>query len=150
MSVNEELLQKHFENNRYRVRQIWDEDVEPTDPHDNPMAMMMFADSDTEAMAEIERRSPTTAEAMRRNDQNAERREADLEARAQEILAKSERGERLTNEERGILVRTHHAYNVYDDPDSNAPTGIVITDQIGDGKHHADWEHEEGLARIGL
>lgn len=150
MSVNEDLLQKYFENDRYHVRGIWDEDVEPTDPHDNPLAMMMFADSDAEAMAEIERRSPTTAEAMRRNDANAEKREADLEARAQEILAKFERGERLTNKERGILVQTRHAYNVYEDPDSNAPTAIVITDHIGDGKAHADWETEEGLARIGL
>ena len=69
--------------------------------------------------------------------------------RAKEIIARSDRGDRLTNEERGFLVKTGYAHNVYDDPDSNRPTAIIIK-SAGDGKAHADWETEEELARLGL
>lgn len=67
--------------------------------------------------------------------------------RVKEIVAKSDAGDKLTNGELDFLVETGHAYNVYDDPDSNRPTGIVIRTV---GKPHADWETEEGLACLGL
>lgn len=149
MEINKELLEKHRKENRHNIRGIWDEEVNPTDTHDNPLALSMFFDgTDEEYMATIEERSPTTAEAIRRNRQSAEQEKADLDAKARAILAKPE-SERLTNEEMDTLCAAGYAYQVFDDPDSNRPTGIVVG-QRGDGKPHADWETEEGLAKIGL
>lgn len=60
------------------------------------------------------------------NEQHGEQQDREDDDRVKEIIAKSDRGDRLTNEEQYFLVETGHAYNVYDDPDSNRPTGIVI------------------------
>lgn len=150
MKINEGLLKKHFVHDRYHIRGIWDEEANPTDSYDNPSALSMFFDgTDEEYMAIVEERSPTTAEAIRRNWQAAEHKAADLEAKAQAALGKVDRDEHLTNAERDVLVQAGYAYQVFDDPDSNRPTGIVIGTR-GDGKPHADWEHEEGLASVGL
>lgn len=149
MKINEALLEKHLHNGRYHIRSIWDEDVKPTDTFDNPLAMMMFSDDEEEAIAEIERRSPITAEAIRRNEEGATKREAEKEAKAQNLLVKFHSGLKLANAEANFLVEAGHAYNVYDDLDSNRPMHFVVQ-PLGNGKAHADWETEEGLAEIGL
>ncbi len=149
-AINEALLEKHLHNGRFHIRSIWDEEVKPTDTYDNPLALSMFFDgTDEEYIAVIEERSPTTAEAIRRNETAGKERKAEKEATAQDFLAKFHNGQRLTNAEANFLVETGHAHNVYDDPDSNRPTHFMVH-STGDGKAHADWETEEGLAQIGL
>lgn len=69
------------------------------------------------------------------------------ETEAMILLERFESGERLNNQELDQLVEFGFASHVYDDPDSNRPTGIVTKTP---GNPHADWEHEEGLAQIGL
>lgn len=83
------------------------------------------------------------------NEQHGQKESRKNDDHAKEIIAKSDQGDQLTNEELDFLVKAGYAYNVYDDPDSNRPTGIVIK-LISDGKPYANWEIEEELARLGL
>ena len=150
--VNEELLAKYYDGDkdRYAVSAIWDEEVKPDDPYDDPLTIIMFSDDEAVAMKEIKYRSPTTFEAMQRNEEAQKRDDQEIERQAAKLIAKFDEGQRLTNQEINFLVETGYAHNEYNDPDSNRPTHFVIGKRPGDGKPHADWETEEELAHLGL
>ena len=93
-----------------------------------------FGDGDDDTPATD---GPLATLARELNEELAAARKRDREAKAHAILAKSETGEDLTSDEMGFLVGEGLAYEVWGDPDSNRPTGIVIG-QLGDGNPYAD------------
>ena len=93
-----------------------------------------FGDGDDDTLATD---GSLAALARELNEELAAARKRDREAKAHAILAKSETGEDLTSDEMGFLVGEGLAYEVWGDPDSNRPTGIVIG-QLGDGNPYAD------------
>lgn len=138
----ERLEQYKRQDGTYHIRRLIADENPQADSMELTFATF-FGDGDGNEESELVKL------ARELNEQHGERQEQEDDDRAQEIIAKSDRGDRLTNEEQYFLVEIGRAYNVYDDPDSNRPTGIII-DRAGDSKPHADWETEEELARLGL
>jgi hypothetical protein len=93
-----------------------------------------FGDGDDDTPATD---GPLAALARELNGARAEQQKREREAKASAILAKDEAGEELTGAEMRFLVGEGLAYEVFDDPDSNRPTGIIIG-RLGDGNPYAD------------
>lgn len=136
----EKLEQYKRQDGTYHVRRL----IADENPGADSLSLTFatFFGDDLEGEAE---ESELVKLARELNEQHGQNESRANDSRAKEIIAKTSP---LTNEELNFLVETGHAENVYDDPDSNRPTGVVIRQQID--KPHADWETEEELAALGL
>jgi|GEM_PF-4278274 len=93
-----------------------------------------FGDGDDDTPATD---GPLATLARELNGKRAAEEKHEQESKARAILARDKAGETLSGAEMRFLVGAGFAYEVYDDPESNRPTGIVIG-RIGDGDPYAD------------
>jgi len=99
-----------------------------------------FGNSDPDGQKFLDDSLPEVALAEKINaawDVVVAQAEADTDnAKVSEVMARVN-NHTATNDDLRFLVSKHLAYEVYDDPESNAPTGIIIG-SLGDGNPYVD------------